>query len=283
MKFYSGSQEIRSILYSADALKASQNFPATRFAPQPEIFDFRYYGSEPVGPAIDRIVYKIELKAPNGQTVSASKEIPLTYYQQKAKLIFPVRGNFMVVNGHEFYELGHKYEWSQHYGYDIVGLGPDFELVKNGGKKNEDFVAYATREILAPADGTVVYARNNDVPDDMSSKLYLSTMPDPITAIGGNLVIIDHGDGEYSLFAHMHKGSVRVKAGDKVKQGQVIGLMGSAGSPGAPHLHYQLQAGPGLFNSDGLPSQFENIQWVGWLGKEEPIRTPKRGIYLSAK
>jgi murein DD-endopeptidase MepM/ murein hydrolase activator NlpD len=81
----------------------------------------------------------------------------------------------------------------------------------------------------------------------------------------------------------MHKGSVRVKAGDKVKQGQVIGLLGSAGSPGGPHLHYQLQAGPGVFNSDGLPSQFENIQWVGWGGKDEPIRTPKRGLYLFAK
>ncbi len=81
----------------------------------------------------------------------------------------------------------------------------------------------------------------------------------------------------------MHKGSVRVKAGDKVKQGQVIALMGSAGSPGAPHLHYQLQAGPGLFSSDGLPSQFENLEWVGWAGNGESIRTPKRGVYLRAK
>src|SRR5207248_8167408 len=120
------------------------------------------------------------------QMLAASREIPLSYYHPKKKLIFPIKGNFLVLNGHEFYELAHKYEWSQHYGYDIVGLGPNWELTKvPDAYRSEDYVTYATREILSPADGTVVYARNNDVPDDMLAKDYLRKMPDPISAIGG--------------------------------------------------------------------------------------------------
>jgi murein DD-endopeptidase MepM/ murein hydrolase activator NlpD/outer membrane lipoprotein-sorting protein len=283
LEFYSRGIFVRRVTFSQAALESMQKFPVTRFSPQPEIFDFRHYGSEARVPGVDRLVYKLQLKSPSGETIDATKDIPLTHYKQTAKLIFPIKGNFIVPNGHEFYELAHKYEWSQQYAYDIVGLGPNFELKKDTGTKSEDFVTYATREILAPADGTVVYARNNDVPDDMRPEDYLRAMPDPISAIGGNLVIIDHGHGEYSLFAHMHKGSVRVKVGDRVKQGQIIALMGSAGSPGVPHLHYQLQAGPGVFSSDGLPSEFENIEWVGWLGNGETIRIPKRGVYFNAK
>jgi len=282
LEFFSGTTLERTVTYSQDALQAIQKFPATRFSPQPEIFDLRYQGTEPISPAIDRLVCKLQLRAPNGGRISRSREIPLTHYAQKTKLIFPIKGKCIVTDGHEFYELAHKYEWSQHYAYDIVGLGQNFELKNKEGRVSENFVTYASREILAPADGTVVYARN-DVPDDMSSIDYLRNMPDPIYAIGGNVIVIDHGNGEYSLLAHNHQGSVRVKAGDKVRQGQVIALMGSSGSPGAPHVHYQLQAGPGLFSSDGLPSQFENVMWTGWGIGDEPLRMPKRGLYLIAK
>lgn len=283
MEFYSGSTEVKAVTYSSDELKSSMKFPVTRFAPQPEIFDFRYFGSELVQPAIDRLVYRIDLKTSHGETLHASEDIPLASYTQKSKLIFPIRGNFIVANGHEFYETGHSYEWSQHYGYDIVALGPNFEVKRGPGSKNEDFVGYAHTEVIAPADGMIVYARNNDVPDTLTKRGFLATLPDPKTAIGGNLVVIDHGNGEFSLFAHMHQGSVRIKVGDRVKQAQVIGLMGAAGSPGIPHLHYQLQAGPGVFDSDGLPSQFENIETSGWGFPGRRIRTPKRGVYMTAK
>ena len=283
MDFDAGRAKVKTVTFSSEQLKSTMKFPVTRFAPQPEIFDFRYLGSEPVQPAIDRIVYRIDLRTPDGQTLHASQEIPLAHYTQRTKLVFPFRGNFMVTDGHEFYETAHTYEWSQHYGYDIVGLGPNFELKRGLGSENEDFVGWAHTEIIAPADGTVVYARNNDVPDMLTKRGFLATLPDPKTAVGGNLVVIDHGSGEFSLFAHMHQGSVRVKVGDRVKQGQVIGLMGAAGSPGIPHLHYQLQAGPGVFDSDGLPSQFENIETSGWGFPGRRIRTPKRGVYMIAK
>jgi len=54
----------------------------------------------------------------------------------------------------------------------------------------------------------------------------------------GNHVVIDHGYGYKTLYAHMKKYSV--KKGQKVKRGEVIGYVGSTGTSVAPHLHYEV-------------------------------------------
>lgn len=54
----------------------------------------------------------------------------------------------------------------------------------------------------------------------------------------GNRVSIDHGFGYRTVYAHLSK--VKVKAGEQVKRGQVIGLSGSTGRSSGPHLHYTL-------------------------------------------
>jgi murein DD-endopeptidase MepM/ murein hydrolase activator NlpD len=57
----------------------------------------------------------------------------------------------------------------------------------------------------------------------------------------GNLVIIDHGNGWQSLYAHMQDGSMRVSCGQSVGQGDVIGLVGmTGGTSTGPHLHFEL-------------------------------------------
>ena len=71
---------------------------------------------------------------------------------------------------------------------------------------------------------------------------------------------------------HMQTGSVTVKAGDRVATGQVIGRLGSSGSAAGPHLHYQLQSGPRLWQYPSLPFRFQNI--------DAPLH---RGEYFVAK
>lgn len=71
----------------------------------------------------------------------------------------------------------------------------------------------------------------------------------------GNEVVIDHG-GEYSVLAHMKKGSVKVKVGDKVKSGDEIGLLGNSGNSSEAHLHFQVSDGADLFKSRSI-----NINW----------------------
>jgi murein DD-endopeptidase MepM/ murein hydrolase activator NlpD len=57
----------------------------------------------------------------------------------------------------------------------------------------------------------------------------------------GNLVIIDHGGGYSSLYAHLQTGSVSVSVGQEVKQGQQIGRVGSTGWSTGPHLHFEIR------------------------------------------
>jgi hypothetical protein len=56
--------------------------------------------------------------------------------------------------------------------------------------------------------------------------------------IYGNTVILDHGLGLYSLYAHLSE--IRVKTGDKVERGDVIGITGTTGLAGGDHLHYAM-------------------------------------------
>ena len=59
----------------------------------------------------------------------------------------------------------------------------------------------------------------------------------------GNHVIIDHGDGIYTLYAHMAKDSITVMSGDTVAQGQVIGKIGNSGNSTGTHLHFEMRKG----------------------------------------
>ena len=60
----------------------------------------------------------------------------------------------------------------------------------------------------------------------------------------GHYVVISHGSGNTSLYAHLT--SRKVKVGDTVKQGQVVGITGSTGASTGPHLHFELREGGSL-------------------------------------
>ncbi|MEO0213933.1 MAG: peptidoglycan DD-metalloendopeptidase family protein [candidate division WOR-3 bacterium] len=85
--------------------------------------------------------------------------------------------------------------------------------------KGIDISAPTGTPIVATADGVVEYAGWN-------SEGY------------GNQVVIDHENGIKTRYAHMFK--VLVKEGQRVKRGQVIGLVGSTGKSVAPHVHYEV-------------------------------------------
>jgi urea transporter len=103
--------------------------------------------------------------------------------------------------------------------------------------------------VSAPAAGRVV-ALENDVPDNVPGKLNEKQN-------WGNWLIIEHNLLEYSILAHLRQGSIRVKFGDHVAAGTVLGACGNSGYSGQPHLHYQLQTNS-LPGSDTLESRFGN-------------------------
>lgn len=84
---------------------------------------------------------------------------------------------------------------------------------------------------IAAAGGTSIYAARGGV---VQTSAYASSSY-------GEYVVINHGDGYVTLYAHMQRGSRTVKEGDIVKQGQVIGKVGMTGSATGNHLHLELR------------------------------------------
>jgi len=78
---------------------------------------------------------------------------------------------------------------------------------------------------------------------------------------GGNYVVVDIGGGHYAFYAHLQPGSIKVRQGQRVKTGQVLGLLGNTGNSDAPHLHFHIMSGPSPLQSNGLP--FEITSFVG--------------------
>ncbi len=62
----------------------------------------------------------------------------------------------------------------------------------------------------------------------------------------GKRIVIDHGHGYHTLYAHLY--SYQVREGDHVTKGQIIGLMGSSGLSTGPHLHYEVRNSEGKVN-----------------------------------
>lgn len=93
--------------------------------------------------------------------------------------------------------------------------------------------------VIAASNGVVVYSsktNNDNCPDssDLSS-----------TCGGGygNYVVLQHSDGNYTLYGHLAQNSIVVENGDSVKQGQVLGKVGSSGSSTGAHLHFEVRVG----------------------------------------
>ena len=86
-------------------------------------------------------------------------------------------------------------------------------------------------------EGTTVYAVKDGVVSDI-----IKNIPGTIRGSGsyGNYVLINHGDGTMSRYAHLKFGGIMVSVGDTVVQGQAIALSGNTGDSTGAHLHYEI-------------------------------------------
>lgn len=162
----------------------------------------------------------------------------------------PFKGNWFTFWGGEDVLANYHYETpSQRYAYDFL-IEKDGYTYSGDPKKNESYYAFG-QEITAPEAGKVVH-----VVSDIADNEPVGTMNEKDLA--GNIVVIDHGNGEYSQLAHLKKDSVTVKVGDIVQKGDVIGLCGNSGNSSEPHLHFQLSDGEDLFTSNSVRVKWEN-------------------------
>ncbi len=185
-------------------------------------------------------------------------------YQAKTRLHLPFYGEWYVLWGGR--DLEHNYHAvtrDQRFAYDFVVLR-DSSTHRGSGRSLADYYCYGAA-IVAPAKGKVVAAwdglRENR-PGQMDHE-------HPF----GNYVVLAQDSTEYSVLAHFQTGSVRVKAGQEVAEGDTLGQCGNSGNSSEPHLHFHLQNGPNLFEADGLPAPFVDYVSNGKaIDKSEPLK-----------
>jgi hypothetical protein len=171
--------------------------------------------------------------------------------RNQTKLSLPFRGGWLVVWGGDTKELNQHHDVpNQKFAFDFLGVDEQGKTRKGEGHTNEDHFAFG-RAILASADGAVtdvISGVRDNVPGSMN----------PYSALG-NAVFIQHRENEVSVLAHLKLGSIKVKVGDKVKAGQLIGLCGNSGNSSEPHLHYHLQNTPVIQDATGIKCYLRKV------------------------
>ena len=170
--------------------------------------------------------------------------------------ITPHRGALITVNG--------LMQAPERFALDWVQIDSK-NRTSEGGYKTLTNWPFFGAPIYSVADGTVV-----NVYDEADEQVP-GPSPTGITTdnIGGNMMVVDIGDGAFAFYAHLQRGTQRAKLGEKVKAGQVLGLLGNTGNSTAPHLHFHLMDGISPLNSNGLPYVFPKFTSSGVVPAED--------------
>ncbi|MFL0240502.1 M23 family metallopeptidase [Mycobacterium sp. SMC-17] len=144
---------------------------------------------------------------------------------------------------------------AERFAIDYEQLRADGQLF-SGDRAKTDSYLYFGSDVHAVADGPVV-AVLDGLPEQVPGV-------DPtgltLAQYGGNHVVQDIGNGNFAFYAHLKTGSVKVKPGDRLTTGQVLGNVGNTGNSSAPHLHFHVMSAPDPLRADGLPFVFRSFR-----------------------
>jgi murein DD-endopeptidase len=162
---------------------------------------------------------------------------------------------------------------SQRFAIDWVRLFPDGPTSHGDKADNKNYRAYG-EEAFAVADGVVTEVKDG-IPENIPGATS-RVVPITLETVGGNHVLLDLGNGIFAFYAHLQPGSIRVHVGDKVKVGQVLGLVGNSGNSTEPHLHFDICDRSSMLACEGLPYAFPSfdVQGNGWGWKSAESKEP---------
>ena len=144
----------------------------------------------------------------------------------------------------------------ERFAIDFVRVFESGRLTNGEPTDNRSWGGYGA-EVVAVMDARVASVTDG-VPDNVPANRAPSSPP-TVEALTGNAVVLDLGNGRYAFYLRLQPGSLRVKAGDRVRAGQVLGLLGNSGNTNGPHLHFQVSDSPSFLFSDGLPYVFDSF------------------------
>lgn len=260
VRYAAGVATVQETTYAGEQVTAMDLLPTVPAAPVDGSYRaaaFSIAGSAAQSLAVDQAFCELHWHDADGVARTAHRDFPVGTYTQRTELVFPFRGHGLITQGGGWND-GHRNR-SGMFGIDAIGLTALYAPMLAEGDAPVATAGWG-RDVIAPAAGEVVVARG-DRPDQPVTGVSDPKYFLPEFAQGGdpgNHCVIDHGNGEFSLLAHFQQDTLRVKVGDRVAQGQVLGKMGNSGDSDFPHVHHQLQAGPLWASVDALPHVYGN-------------------------
>ena len=139
---------------------------------------------------------------------------------------------------------------SQKHAIDVVIRDERGKSFRSLGRTNEDYYAFG-KELIAPCAGEIVLVVDG-VKDNTPGQM------NPFFPTG-NTVILRTENAEYLIFAHFKQHSIKVAQGQRVKQGDLLGLCGNSGNSSEAHLHFHAQNVEAMDVATGVKCYFAEI------------------------
>jgi murein DD-endopeptidase len=158
------------------------------------------------------------------------------------------RGNFAID--------GHIYS-PERFAIDWVKVGPNGDTRHDGTTKNENWWGWG-EPVLAVADGEIM-----EVVDEFPDNTPRVLPPVTLDNIAGNRIILQIAQNRFVTYAHLQRGSIKVRAGDHVHRGDVLALLGNSGNTTGAHLHLQVTDRNSVLQSQGVPFVFADFTYLG--------------------
>ncbi|MFK5689208.1 M23 family metallopeptidase [Ornithinimicrobium sp. LYQ92] len=186
----------------------------------------------------------------------------------------PVRGRWIAVNSPADKVPSHGiHAYGQTYAIDILHPAPTdahTSLGWTGGLRNPSGFSCFGEPVYAVAAGTVVRAsdglRDQRSRSSWPAVIWMLTVEGLLRELAGprfilgNHLVLDHGDGTFSAYAHLRRGSIAVTPGERVEAGQQVAALGNTGNTSEPHLHVQLMDRARVNAAAGLPFRWRDVQ-----------------------
>jgi murein DD-endopeptidase MepM/ murein hydrolase activator NlpD len=177
-------------------------------------------------------------------------------FQPKARYRLPLEGEWFTMNGGVSPASSHSWDLlTQRYAYDFVKVDEQLRRHSGDGTRPEQYFCW-DQPIIAAADGEVVRVRDGVRTAPWLGQYIVDFLG---TDFRGNFVVVKHAEGEFGFYAHLIRGKIAVKVGDRLKSGQELGRCGHSGHSTEPHLHFHLQDHPSFFLGMGLPIKFHDV------------------------
>jgi hypothetical protein len=151
---------------------------------------------------------------------------------------------------------GHVYS-PERFAVDWVKVGPNGDSRHNGTTKNENWWGWG-EPVLAVADGEIT-----EVVDEFPDNSPRVVPPITLDNIAGNHVILQITQNCFVTYAHLQRGSIKVRTGDRVHRRDVIALLGNSGNTTGAHLHLQVTDRNSVLQSEGVPFAFTDFIYLG--------------------